>query len=357
MARLGLGVGLTRRGGGGGAAPTIASLFAGGQQGAWFDPSTLGTLFQKPEDGVEAPVDAAGQSVSRMADRSGRDNHATQETASKRLTYQTAPSPRLTLDKVDDVMGITVPGLGWTGTMVIGTDVGTASYEVTIPAGAYEIGGRGNGKYFPGGALVGQVIRNGSLTAVEKAAAEAEMVVNGATASYGAVTNMSVFWRGRSEVTQFPLVDMSSCTNLSFAFEDCTGQVTVPAYDTSSVVSFRSTFFSNSSVVTMTSLDTSSGTNFQSMFFNCASLANFPANFFDDISGGDFNNAFTGTNLSEASIDNILVSLVASGIAAGTRRFDQSGGSAPSVGVGQPAIDTLRASGWTVNVTGGYTTP
>jgi hypothetical protein len=112
----------------------------------------------------------------------------------------------------------------------------------------------------------------------------------------------------------------------------------------------------------MTSLDTSSGTNFQSMFLNCSSLTNFPANFFDDISGGDFINAFTGTNLSEASIDNILFSLVASGIAAGTRRFDQSGGSAPSTKTGdglkgQDAIDTLRTRGWTINVTGGYTTP
>jgi len=50
----------------------------------------------------------------------------------------------------------------------------------------------------------------------------------------------------------------------------------------------------------------------------------------------------------------VLVSLVASGIAAGTRVFNQSGGSAPSVGTGQPAIDTLRSRGWTVTVTGGY---
>jgi len=49
----------------------------------------------------------------------------------------------------------------------------------------------------------------------------------------------------------------------------------------------------------------------------------------------------------------VLVSLVASGIATGTRVFDQSGGSAPS-STGQPAIDTLRSRGWTVTVTGGY---
>jgi len=342
----------------GGGTPTIASLFAEDQQGAWFDPSTLGTLFQKPEDGVEAPVDAAGQSVSRANDRSGRGNNATQGTLSKRLTYQTAPSPRLTLDRVDDVMGVTVPAGGWTGTMVLGTDVGTASYEVTIPAGAYEIGGRD----FPGGALVGQVIRDGSLTAVEKAAAEAEMVVNGATASYGAVTDMSLFWRGRSEVTQFPLIDTSSCTSLSAAWANCTNQVTVPAYDTPLVENFFASWFNNTSLVTMTWLDTSSGTNFRNIFYNCPSLTNFPENFFDYAKSGDFGNAFTNTNLSEASIDNILKSLVASGIDTGTRRFDQSGGSAPSTKTGdglagQDAIDTLRALGWTVNVTGGYVTP
>jgi len=58
--------------------------------------------------------------------------------------------------------------------------------------------------------------------------------------------------------------------------------------------------------------------------------------------------------MTQTSIDNILVSLVASGIAAGTRVFGQSGGSAPSAGTGQPAIDTLRSRGWTVTVTGGY---
>jgi len=49
----------------------------------------------------------------------------------------------------------------------------------------------------------------------------------------------------------------------------------------------------------------------------------------------------------------VLVSLVASGIAAGTRVFGQSGGSAPS-STGEAAITTLRSRGWTVTVTGGY---
>jgi len=98
----------------------------------------------------------------------------------------------------------------------------------------------------------------------------------------------------------------------------------------------------------------SAGTSFQQAWFNCSSLTSFPAGLFDNIKGGNFTNAFLGTALTQASIDNILVSLVASGIAAGTMQFNQSGGSAPSAGTGQPAIDTLRSRGWTVTVTGGY---
>jgi len=231
-------------------------------------------------------------------------NHAMQATAARRLTYQTSPA-RATLDNVDDRFLVTVPTGGFTGTMVLATDQGTASYGVNIPAGPYDIGGRG-GQYFPGDAIVGQLIRDGALSAGDAAATEAYFVANGATAGYGSVTDFSGYWREWSEITSFPLID------------------------------------------------TSSGTRFDRAWQNCTSLTSFPANAFDNVSGGDFTDAFTDTALTQTSIDNILVSLVASGISAGTRLFDQSGGSAPSAGTGQPAIDTLRSRGWTVTVTGGY---
>ena len=187
--------------------------------------------------------------------------------------------------------------------MVLATDQGTASYGVTIPSGAYDIGGRG-GRYFPGGASVGKVIRD-DLSAGDAAATEDYFVGEGATASYGAVTDFGYFWKDWSEITSFPLIDTSSGTSFALAWRDCT------------------------------------------------SLTSFPANAFDNIKGGDFSSAFNNTALTQTSIDNILVSLVASGIAAGTRVFDQSGGSAPSA-AGEAAIDTLRSRGWTVAVTGGY---
>ena len=133
-----------------------ASLFADGVIGVWYDPSDIDTLFQ--DSAGTTPVTTAGQPVGLMLDNSGNGNHATQATAAARPTYQTGPA-RATLDKVDDRLSVTVPVGGFTGTMVLATDQGTASYGVTIPAGAYDIGGRG-GLYFPGKAIVGQLIRD-----------------------------------------------------------------------------------------------------------------------------------------------------------------------------------------------------
>jgi len=333
---------------GGGAVPfSIADLFASSEQGAWYGPSDLSTLFQ--DSAGTTPVTTAGQPVGRMLDNSGNDNHATQATAAARPTYQTGPA-RATLDKVDDRLLVTVPAGGFTGTMVLATDQGTASYGVTIPSGAYNIGG-GYVQYFPGNAIVGQLIRDGALSAGDAAATEAYFVENGATASYGAVTDFISFWRYWSEITSFPLIDTSSGTNFGRAWYNCTSLTSFPLIDTSAGTDFFAAWNGCSSLTSFPLIDTSAGNNFSYAWRDCTSLTSFPANAFDNVKGGDFTDAFASTALTQTSIDNILVSLVASGIAAGV--FDQSGGSAPS-STGEAAIDTLRSRGWTVTVTGGY---
>ena len=335
---------------GGGAVPfSIADLFASSEQGAWYGPSDLSTLFQ---DGAgTTPVTTAGQPVGRMLDKSGNDNHATQAIAAARPIYQTSPD-RITVNKVEDRLSVTVPVSGFTGTMVLATDQGTASYGVTIPAGAYEIGGRG-GLYFPGNAIVGQLIRDGALSAVDAAATEAYFVENGATASYGAVTDFSKFWRDWSEITNFPLIDTSSGTDFAIAWLGCSSLTNFPLIDTSAGTNFSFAWFNCGSLTSFPLIDTSAGTDFSFTWRSCSSLTTIPAGLFDNVKGGDFIDAFANTALTQTSIDNVLVSLVASGIAAGTRVFDQSGGSAPS-STGEAAIDTLRSRGWTVTVTGGY---
>ena len=354
---------------------TPLQLFLAGEQGAFYVPrpvvNGVQALFQDAAGTV--PVTADGDPDGLMIDQSPNSINAAQSTSSARPTYNANPD-RLSLDKVDDALIITVPTGGWNGTMVLATDDGTASYGISIPAGAYELGGQ----YFPGDAIVGAVFRDGSLTTKEKADAEAYFVGNGATASYGAVADFNNFWRNRSELTSFPLIDTSSGTNFSFSWFGCSNLENFPVIDVSSGTNFAFSWFDCDSLTSFPILNTSQGINFSgawrqcrsltsfplintsngSDFFrtwsSCQSLASFPGNFFDNIKGGNLEDAFDSTNLNEDSIDGILVSLVTSGIATGTRIFDQSGGSAPSVGTGRPAIDTLRSRGWSVTVTGGY---
>ena len=281
----------------------ITSLFGASEQGAIYIPRPVvnGTQALFKDAAGTTPVTADGDPDGLMIDQSPNSINASQSTSAARPTYNANPD-RLSLDKIYDALIITVPAGGWDGTMVLATDQGTASYGISIPAGTYELGGA----KFPGTAIAGAVFRDGAITTQEKADAESYFVGNGATASYGAVASFVRFWQGRREIIEFPLIDTSSGNDFTFAW------------------------------------------------INCEKLEVFPPNSFDNVQGGDFNRAFESTNLNESSIDGILASLVTSGIETGSRLFDQSGGSAPSVGTGQPAIDTLRSRGWTVTVTGGY---
>jgi hypothetical protein len=112
---------------------TPASLFASGQMGAWYDPSDRSTLWQDTAGTV--PVTAAGQSVARMNDKSGRSFHQLQATAASRPTYQVDADGRgyLAFDGTDDFMavsGANVLGLPTAITAVVGmqrnSDVGGA---------------------------------------------------------------------------------------------------------------------------------------------------------------------------------------------------------------------------------------
>ncbi len=64
------------------AAFSPASLFASGEQGVWYDPSDLTTLFQ--DSAGTTPVTGLEQPVGLMLDKSGRGNHASQSTPTSR---------------------------------------------------------------------------------------------------------------------------------------------------------------------------------------------------------------------------------------------------------------------------------
>ena len=294
-------------------------IFSGGAQGFWYDTDLIFT-----DTAGTTAATTAGDLIAHAEDQSGNDHDATQSTTADRPQYQTSPE-RMVFDKVADSLEVTIPTGGWTGTMVLATDDGTASYGVDLPAGTYDVGGR----YMPGGAIIGVAVHNGALSEADSDAIEDYFVSKGATASYSSITSFNNFWRSWDEITSFPLIDTSSGTDFSRAWRECSSLTSFPL------------------------IDTSSGTSFLAAWALCTSLTTIPAGLFDAIAGGNFNSAFTMTNLTQTSIDNILASLVTSGVNSGIRAFNQTGGSAPS-SAGETDIDTLRSRGWTVTVTGGY---
>ena len=88
-----------------------ASLFSSGEEGAWYDPSDLSTLFE--EDGT-TPASVDGP-VGKVLDKSGNGNHLIQTTETKCPTLRLAGGLYyLEFDGVDD--GLQASAIDFTGT-------------------------------------------------------------------------------------------------------------------------------------------------------------------------------------------------------------------------------------------------
>jgi hypothetical protein len=117
--------------GGGDTAFDPASLFAGGEDGFWYDYSDLSTMFT--DDAATTPVTADGDPVAVILDKSGNDNHGRQTTAASRPLYKTDGTLHwLQFDNTDDFLvpdNVSIqPGAGtatWSlnyGTQYLGAD-------------------------------------------------------------------------------------------------------------------------------------------------------------------------------------------------------------------------------------------
>jgi hypothetical protein len=142
--------------------------------------------------------------------------------------------------------------------------------------------------------------------------------------------------------------NFENVTDLTDSFLNCSSLTSFPFIDTSNVDDFNATWRNCTSLTDFPLLNFNSGLYFTNTWQNCTNLKHFPANAFDSCLGINFTDAFTNTNLSEQSIDGILVSLDAAGQSNGT--FTQSGGEAPS-SVGLAAKTSLESKGWTITVT------
>lgn len=101
---------------------TPLNLFSTGEQGAWFDPSDITTLFQ--DDAGTVSVTADGDPVGMMRDKSGNGHHALQTTAGSRPTYRASGGLAwLEFDGVDDFMVTNAVALSTTDKVSLFTGV------------------------------------------------------------------------------------------------------------------------------------------------------------------------------------------------------------------------------------------
>lgn len=128
----------------GGNTPTfdqqIKKLFANGEQGFWYDPSDLSTMFQDAAGAV--PINAAGQPVGLIRDKSGRNNHAFQtNSASRPILRQNAVTGAnyLEFDGTDDFLQTS--NIDFTGTDKVSLFAGVRKLGNSSPAVVYELSG------------------------------------------------------------------------------------------------------------------------------------------------------------------------------------------------------------------------
>jgi hypothetical protein len=139
-----------------------AALFAAGEQGAWYDPSDLTTLFQDTDGNV--PVTAAGQTVALVLDKSGRGNHATQSVSTRQPIYRVDDNgrPYLEFDGVDDSLATASMNFGGTTISLVavrqeGGTIWAHLWRALVPASGFWAVGQQGSAVAPNSNFVGGV--------------------------------------------------------------------------------------------------------------------------------------------------------------------------------------------------------
>jgi hypothetical protein len=212
------------------------------------------------------------------------------------------------LDGIDDNLTADFTDIGpFYGTLLVGTPYGVIHLEVNVPNGPYQFftAVQANGNRF--GGVNGVVLAQGTP---KVSGMRSQLRFDPAKPDFERIGSIAGMFKNRSDIVK----------------------------------------------IYMNTWETSTCRSFAEFAMNCTSLTDViihggVADPFLVTSNTNFTNAFTNTNLTQESIDNILVSLVGANRVNGT--FNQSGGSAPSA-IGHSAVDLLRNRGWTVTVQGGY---
>jgi hypothetical protein len=168
------------------------------------------------------------------------------------------------------------------------------------------------------------------------------------------VNKLSVAWLNCSGLVAFPLLDFSDVTEARYPFSGCSGITSMPNLDFTSLANGQGLMLNCSALTSVPNFTFSSSlSRLDTGFANCTSLANVPANLFDNCSSVApiaFSGAWFNCALTAQSIENILVSLDTSGASNITLSIDGGTNAAKTTwsAAAVTAYDNLIVKGWTI---------
>lgn len=172
---LGIGVGAASR-----RAWNPTALFQTGENGVWYDPSDITTMFS---DTAGTTQITSGGAIARINDKTTNGLNATKDPVSQRPLYVVASNGDKLIqnDEIDDALIVTLPDMGMAATVAYVTQSEVFYLEnQTIGTGAYTL---------PATDILGMVVIDRALTTIEKIkliiylASKAQGVNYGATLS------------------------------------------------------------------------------------------------------------------------------------------------------------------------------
>lgn len=328
-----------------------AAFFASAENGFWVQPG-VSDVFQDTAGTTPAGVD---DPVARIEDLSGNGNNGLQGTNTAWRPLLKDSPDRLLFDGANDKIRVDV-GAAITGHILVSNDLGVRWIEINDTDGILEFPRVAS--YTPAWNNLECIV----ITEHDITLADVEAFADYLGKSVAVTLPTSIIRLDSTNTVRVDTTGWDTSAVVTFSdFANGASQLTeidVSGWDTSSGEGFARMFLGASALteLDLSNWDTSSATSFSFFAANSSSLANVTINGgtgspFSDSPCTDYNQAFNNTNLSQQSIDDILVAIEAAGTSNGD--FDQSGGSAPSA-TGEAAITALRGRGWTVTVTGGF---
>jgi hypothetical protein len=183
-------------------------------------------------------------------------------------------SNRVVFNDSSDVLDFdaAVSRAGW---QIVGTSRGTFAYRVNANSitGINLFGNRG--AINTTGDLYGIILLPSDVTPamVQKAR---QILIDRGAANEVVGTAVIDWWRGRSDIVEFPLRDFSAVTNFTFAWFNCTNLTSFPLINTAAGTLFNATWQNCTKLTSFPLLNTAAATNLTGAWQGCAGLTSFP---------------------------------------------------------------------------------